>query len=69
MYNRYNPYNFYVRSSDPVNTEEGLLHIQVFENDRGRPIDGAEVKITPRGDYSQVLDDEKTDESGRTRNC
>lgn len=46
---------------------EGQLHTQVFENDRGRPIMNADVKITPRGDHSVTLYDLKTDESGNTR--
>jgi len=58
-----------VRSSDPVNTGEGMLHIHVFENNRGRPIDGAEIRITPREDNTTILNNEVTDESGKTRNC
>ena len=61
-----NPYNFYVRKLDPVLTDEGQLHINVFDNNRGRPITDAEIKITPSGE-SNVLVDTRTDASGRTR--
>ena len=46
----------------------GMLHINVFDNGEGKPLELAEVKITPRGDRENVLFDEFTNEAGQTRN-
>lgn len=62
----YNQYNFYTRQTDSSMPDEGRLHISVFDNTEGMPISNADVKITPRGDYSNVLDEERTDDSGET---
>lgn len=62
----YNPYNFYTRQSPAELSGEGQLHISVFDNNESRPMSNADVKITPRGDTSIVLDELTTDDSGET---
>jgi len=51
------------------NTGEGQLHISVFDTTRGMPINNADIKITPRGEPSNILEDKRTDDSGVTRKC
>ena len=60
----YNECGSYMRSPEG----EGGLHINVFDNSEGKPLSNAEIKITPRGDRSNVLVDEFTNQSGQTRN-
>ena len=62
-------YNFYTRRTDPALTEEGGLHVNVFDNNRGRPVTNARIEITPMGDISDILDTKTTDDSGTTRSC
>ena len=64
----YSPYNFYIRSTDPSLTDEGQLHISVFDTTRGRPVTNAEIRVTPRGNNSNIIITETTNNSGNTRN-
>lgn len=64
----YNPYNFYARSIDSRLSGEGQLHINVFDTTEGKPVNNANVKITPRGNNSNILDEGITDDSGELRN-
>jgi len=64
----YNPYNLHMRDPEPELSGEGLLRINVFDNAEGKPLESAEVKITPRGNRANVIFDEFTNESGQTRN-
>lgn len=69
MYNNafYKPYkNIYVRSTDSRLTDEGRLQISVFDTNQGAPVPNAQIKITPHLDITSTLDEEVSNESGRT---